>query len=80
MTKEEILSMARESGFERLFGDVDWVSLDEDLERFAALVAEKERAKIVTLLKGSLDEDDDADLWYLAIKCMIEKIEKVDAK
>ena len=47
--------------------------------RFAALVAEKERAKIVTLLKGSLDEDDDADLWYLAIKCMIEKIEKVDA-
>ena len=43
MTKDDILSMARESGFERLFGDVDWVCLDEDLERFAALVAEKER-------------------------------------
>jgi hypothetical protein len=56
----------------------DGVYLD-DLADFAALVAEKERAKIVTLLKGSLDEDDDADLWYLAIKCMIEKIEKVDA-
>ena len=41
MTKDEILSMARESGFERLFGDVDWVCLDEDLERFSDLVAEK---------------------------------------
>ena len=47
MTKDDILSMARESGFERLFGDVDWVCLDEDLERFAALVAEKEREQLM---------------------------------
>jgi len=70
MTKDEILSMARESGFERLFGDVDWVCLDEDLERFAALVAEKEReacAKVCDDLptpeRMSLDNEA---LWELA--------------
>ena len=76
MTKDDILSMAQK--VESEVGFV-WCANLIELERFAALVAEKERAKIVTLLKGSLDEDDDADLWYLAIKCMIEKIEKVDA-
>ena len=48
MTKEEIIEMAKQAGFERLgvyaqFGD-DWVSFTEDLETFAKLVAEKERA------------------------------------
>jgi hypothetical protein len=84
MTKDEILSMAKAAGFPEWWFNPPEIERKNDealnlLFRFAALVAEKERAKIVTLLKGSLDEDEDADLWYLAIKCMIEKIEKVDA-
>jgi hypothetical protein len=48
MTKDEILSMAKESGFMRLTASVNgqrdwWECFDEELERFAALVAEKER-------------------------------------
>jgi hypothetical protein len=62
MTKDEILSMARESGFERLFGDVDWVCLDEDLERFAALIAEKEREAILSL------EDSAGNVYAEAIR------------
>ena len=77
MTKDDILSMAKETLMRDKIGF--WAADVDQLQKFAALVAKKERAKIVTLLKGSLDEDEDADLWYLAIKCMIEKIEKVDA-
>jgi len=45
MTKEEIIEMAKQAGFERLgvyaqFGD-DWVGFTEDLETFAKLVSEK---------------------------------------
>ena len=47
MTKEEIIEMAKQAGFERLgvyaqFGD-DWVGFTKDLETFAKLVAEQER-------------------------------------
>ena len=47
MTREEIIEMAKQAGFERLgvyaqFGD-DWVGFTEDLETFAKLVAEHER-------------------------------------
>jgi hypothetical protein len=46
MTKDEILSMAKESGFMRLTAFVNgqrdwWECFDEEIERFAALVAEK---------------------------------------
>lgn len=44
MTKEQIIQMAREAGFERLgHTDEDWVCYPEDIERFAKLVAEHER-------------------------------------
>ena len=47
MTKDEIIQMAREAGFERLgtyasFGE-DWVAFTESLEAFANLVAAAER-------------------------------------
>ena len=47
MTKDEIIRMAREAGFERLgtyasFGE-DWVAFTESLERFANLAAAAER-------------------------------------
>ena len=47
MTKDDIIRMAREAGFERLgtyasFGD-DWVGFTESLELFANLAAAAER-------------------------------------
>ena len=44
MTKEEILKMAKQSGFERLgHDDCDYVCYPDEIEAFAKLVAEKER-------------------------------------
>ena len=44
MTQEEIISMAREAGF-----DEHHAQFDLRLERFAKLVAEKEREEILSL-------------------------------
>ena len=44
MTKEEIIEMARQAGFERLGHTAeDWVCHLEDIEEFTKLVAEHER-------------------------------------
>ena len=56
MTKEEIIEMAKQAGFERLgvyaqFGD-DWVGFTEDLETFAKRVAEKEREACAEICDG----------------------------
>ena len=57
MTKEEIIEMAKQAGFERLgvyaqFGD-DWVGFTKDLETFAKLVAEKERQECAKIADKS---------------------------
>jgi len=47
MTKEEIIELARQAGFERLGHTAeDWVCHLEDIEEFIKLVAEKERERI----------------------------------
>ena len=47
MTKEEIIKMAKQAGFERLGHTAeDWVCHLEDIEEFIKLVAEKEREKV----------------------------------
>ena len=56
MTKEEMIEMAKQAGFERLgvyaqFGD-DWVGFTKDLETFAKLVAEKEREACAEICDG----------------------------
>ena len=44
MTKEEILKMAKQAGFERLgHDDCDYVCYPDEIEVFAKLIAEKER-------------------------------------
>ena len=44
MTKEEIIKLAKQAGFERLGHTAeDWVCHLEDIEEFIKLVAEKER-------------------------------------
>ena len=46
MTREEIIKLAREAGFEQLGPDIeDWVCFTEELERFAALVEAHVNAK-----------------------------------
>ena len=47
MTKDDIIKLEREAGFERLgtyaFIGEDWVAFTESLEAFAKLIAEHER-------------------------------------
>jgi hypothetical protein len=57
MTKDDIIRMAREAGFERLgtyasFGE-DWVAFTESLEAFAHLVAKHEREAIAQMFEAS---------------------------
>ena len=68
MTKEEIIEMAKQAGFERLgvyaqFGD-DWVGFTKDLEAFAKLIAEKERKECAKLCDES-EYPDGIDLAHL---------------
>jgi len=52
MTKEEIIDMARQAGFERLgHDDCDYVCYPDEIEAFAKLVAEKEREKFCAVLR-----------------------------
>ena len=47
MTKEEMIELAKQAGFERLGHTAeDWVCHLEDIEEFIKLVAEKEREKV----------------------------------
>ena len=47
MTKDEIIDMAREAGFERLgHDDCDYVCYPDEIEAFTKLIAEKEREAI----------------------------------
>jgi hypothetical protein len=62
MTKDEILSMAKEAGFN--WPEIQSTTIEQRLERFADLVAEKQRkecAKVLTenaaqCTKGSMNE------------------------
>jgi hypothetical protein len=54
MTKDEILSMAKEAGIDAWWDTgSDWrETFNEHLERFAALVAEKERGACAKVCEG----------------------------
>ena len=54
MTKEEIIQLAKQAGFERLGHTAeDWVCHLEDIEEFTKLVAEKEREECATIAEES---------------------------
>ena len=56
MTKEKIIEMARQAGFERLgHDDCDLVCYPEELETFAKLVAEKERERIISVNASEIE-------------------------
>ena len=61
MTKDDIIRMAREAGFERLgtyasFGE-DWVGFTESLEAFANLAVAAEREACAKIADGWPDYD-----------------------
>ena len=60
MTRDDIIRMAREAGFERLgtyasFGE-DWVGFTESLEAFANLAVAAEREACAKVCEGRLQE------------------------
>ena len=73
MTKDEIIELARQAGFERLGHTAeDWVCHLEDIEEFTKLVAEKERdactAHAITAAEKAID---------VAIKLELEACAKI---
>ena len=61
MTKEEILKMAKQSGFERLgHDDCDYVCYPDEIETFAKLVAEKEREACAKLCDLAMLQNQEA--------------------
>ena len=62
MTKEEIIEMAREAGgyYSKKYPD-EWRLDDDDLVRFAKLIAEKEREECAKEI-----EDKDDDVYWIS--------------
>ena len=59
MTKEEMIELAKQAGFERLGHTAeDWVCHLEDIEEFTKLVAEKEREACANICE---------EKYYLAV-------------
>lgn len=63
MTRDDILRMAREAGFQDRDGTIRtmhssgaWVGINEELERFAALVAAAERDECAKVCESISDE------------------------
>ena len=57
MTKEEMIELARQAGFERLGHTAeDWVCHLEDIEEFTKLVAEKEREACALICDEHADD------------------------
>ena len=54
MTKEEIIDMARQSGFDPHDMSSDFTCNLDDIEAFAKLVAEHERERILGIVKEGL--------------------------
>jgi HPt (histidine-containing phosphotransfer) domain-containing protein len=72
MTKDEILSMAEETGF--AYMPFEQVLLDR-LERFAALVAEKERKECVKVL-----HDNATKSKGMAVHALIASAQQIEAR
>jgi len=54
MTKDEIIKLAKQAGFERLGHDeYDYVCYPDEIVAFAKLVAEHERNEIIEILDAS---------------------------
>ena len=69
MTREDIIRMAREAGFEVYETDV-WITDGwwlEELERFAALVAAEKEKQIIDILERLQQRNDSHNYYAYAI-------------
>ena len=80
MTKEQIIEMAREAGFNVEQGFLLRVTgIDEDLERFSALVAAAEReacAKVCENMSGPIETYNPKYVHYIGCAAAIREREK----
>jgi hypothetical protein len=64
-----VINMARNAGFERLgHTDNDWVCYPDDIEAFAALVRNDERARCISHVYGQAGSDNVAERTVKAIR------------
>lgn len=69
MTREDIIRMAREAGFEELGSRADdWVCFGDEIERFAELVADAEREACAKVCDDWPNGRDDVYLIGKAIR------------
>jgi len=74
MTREDIIRMAREAGFEVYETDV-WITDGwwlEELERFAALVAAEKEKQIIDILERLQQRNDSHNYYAYAINVIKE--------
>ena len=75
MTREEIIKLAREAGFEQLGPDIeDWVCFTEGIERFAALVAAAERQRLhEKFMEIHKSQQHSNNYWHFAARKIKEQ-------
>ena len=75
MTREEIIKLAREAGFEQLGPDIeDWVCFTEEIERFAALVAAAERQRLhEKFMEIHKSQQHSNNYWHFAARKIKEQ-------
>ena len=75
MNREDIISMAREAGFEQLGPDIeDWVCFTEEIERFAALVAAAERQRLhEKFMEIHKSQQHSNNYWHFAARKIKEE-------
>ena len=81
MTKEEMIELAKQAGFERLGHTAeDWVCHLEDIEEFTKLVAEKEREACIAHAMTSAEKSIDVAIKIEREACakMCEGINSVE--
>ena len=75
MTREDIIKLAREAGFEQLGPDIeDWVCFTEEIERFAALVAAAERQRLhEKFMEIHKSQQHSNNYWHFAARKIKEE-------
>jgi hypothetical protein len=74
MTKDEIIKLARQAGFERLgHDDHDYVCYPDEIVAFATLIAEKEREACAILCESlSLEWKDQPQIAQVELATMMD--------
>ena len=72
MTREDIIRMAREAGFDPHDMSDDFTCNLEDIERFAALVAAEKEKQIIDILERLQQRNDSHNYYAYAINVIKE--------